>query len=56
MAVLVKETPLSLLHEDGTWPAHRSKGKIGFSAFVIPLLPKTYLEMLYITKEEFKYM
>lgn len=53
MTVLVKETPLSLLHEGGTWPAHRGKDQIGFSAFVIPLLPKTYLEMLYIIKEEF---
>lgn len=49
MAVLVKETPPSLLHEGGTWPARRAKGQIGF------LLPKTYLEMLCITKEEIKY-
>lgn len=43
-----------LLHKGGTWPARKRKRQIDFSAFVLPLVPKKYLEMPRIPKEEFK--
>lgn len=47
--------PLSLLHKDEVWPTLERKGQIGFFAHVIPLVPKTYLEMPQFTKEEYKH-